>query len=612
MKRLSVTYAFLLLFVFKLLAQDLCGTPAITNIENVKKLSSPQKRSANSNYILAVYFHVIRTSSGTGGVTTSNVTSAYNRLNQDFNSHGIYFNWDGIIDYINDNSYYYNGPDTCIFYEGNHINGIDIYLFPANLGYNINYVGKAHGVGMNSEYLVVGNINNIPACTTSTISHEMGHVLNLWHTHHGTVTEGPSTNPGYDVNQCKELVNGSNSSTCGDYVEDTPADPMLRGKVNSNCIYIGTETDANNQAYAPDVDLIMSYAPNSCRTRFSTKQGERMRDAIENLPYLMHTQYHTLSGPSTICTDSTVTYVINDLPSGYTVNWSIDNSNFSISPSSNQCFVEYYGLPQYDVTNLTATISWQGTTIKTLSKRIVMHGALYVTGWQYGNLFTPNGTYPDREFTIPANNGLLLSRSKPERLSIDDIFAKDKESLPINFTEDVSLVSSGITPFDVCGYGITEINGGNTVYLNSTRFDGMDISFSGTHSPSYYYRSGNYVEFEMPYNGVEYYIKLHAQSDSGCHDFCLMFKVVPLPGAASGDDDIWVNLDGSMLYITFMGASGGYSVTISKIPSGTQVYSNTFPGNQNSFSVNTSSWASGIYSIRIVQGNNVYTKSIYL
>ncbi len=317
-----------------------------------------------------------------------------------------------------------------------------------------------------------------------------------------------------------------------------------------------------------------------------------------------------ISGKIILC--DTANYVINGLPSGYTVNWSVDNSNFSISPSGNQCLVTFTGTPQYSVANLTATVSWSGTTIKTLSKRIVMHGALYVTGWQYGNLFTPNGTYPDREFTIPANNGLLLSRSKPERLSIDDIFAKDKESLPINFTEDVSLVSSGITPFDVCGYGITEINGGNTVYLNSTRFDGMDISFSGTHSPSYYYRSGNYVEFEMPYNGVEYYTKLHAQSDSGCHDFCLMFKVVPLPGAASGDDEIWVNLDGSMLYITFMGGSSGYSVTISKIPSGTQVYSNTFPGNQNSFSVNTSSWTSGIYSIRIVQSNNVYTKSIYL
>ena len=92
MKRLLVIFASLLLFVLKSFAQDVCGTPAITNIENLKILSSPHKRSSNSNYILTVYFHVIRTSSGTGGVTTSNVTSAYSRLNQDFNSHGIYFN----------------------------------------------------------------------------------------------------------------------------------------------------------------------------------------------------------------------------------------------------------------------------------------------------------------------------------------------------------------------------------------------------------------------------------------------------------------------------------------------------------------------------------------
>lgn len=66
MKKIIVTISLLVVFVFKLFAQDLCGTPSITNIENVKRLSSPQKRSANSNYILTVYFHVIRTSSGTG------------------------------------------------------------------------------------------------------------------------------------------------------------------------------------------------------------------------------------------------------------------------------------------------------------------------------------------------------------------------------------------------------------------------------------------------------------------------------------------------------------------------------------------------------------------
>jgi hypothetical protein len=56
---------------------------------------------------------------------------------------------------------------------------------------------------------------------TSVLSHEMGHCLGLYHTHHGTVTEEG------DSFQCPELVNGSNSSTCGDYIADTPADPNI-------------------------------------------------------------------------------------------------------------------------------------------------------------------------------------------------------------------------------------------------------------------------------------------------------------------------------------------------------------------------------------------------
>ena len=245
-----------------------------------------------------------------------------------------------------------------------------------------------------------------------------------------------------------------------------------------------------------------------------------------------------------------------------------------------------------------------------------MHGTtLNVTGWQYGG-FSPNGILPDRQFSIPANKGSI---TVPDKSSMDEMFGK--EPLPIDFIEDDPW-GPVRPPVDWCGYGITEINGGNTVYLNSTRFDGMDISFSGSHSPTSFNQSGNYVTFEMPYHSSNYSVALQAHSDAQCHDFCLTFNVVTLPGAASGDDMIWVNLDGSMLYVTFMyeGEPIGngqyylpsYSVTISKIPGGTQVYSNTFSGSQNSFSVNTSSWTSGIYSIRIVCDGHIYTKSICL
>lgn len=321
-----------------------------------------------------------------------------------------------------------------------------------------------------------------------------------------------------------------------------------------------------------------------------------------------------VSGKTVIC--DTANYVIIGLPSGFTINWGIDNNNFSISPSGYQCLVTYTGTQQYTVANLTANVKWNGTTIKTLTKRIVMHGTDLVVYGEQESYYSSNGLFPYRSFTIPANNG---SRNIHERIN-REVFA-DKESLPINFIED-NTRDPVHPPVDLCGYGITDINGGNRVYLNSNRFDGMDISFSGFYSPTYFYQSGGYVSFDMPYNSPNYPVTLHAQSDGHCHDFCLTFNVVPLPGVLSGDDIIWVNIDGSMLYVTFM--YGGepigngqyyfpsYSVTIFKIPSGTLVYSNTFSGTQTSFSVNTSTWTSGIYTIGIVCNGNLYSKSICL
>ncbi len=95
--------------------------------------------------------------------------------------------------------------------------------------------------------------------------HEMGHYLGLYHTH-GKTNTGTSD----------ELVNGSNCLTAGDDVCDTPADPNLSGGVSTNCTYIGTAQDLNNQFYVPSVANHMSYAPKACRTLFSVGQMNRM------------------------------------------------------------------------------------------------------------------------------------------------------------------------------------------------------------------------------------------------------------------------------------------------------------------------------------------------
>lgn len=598
------------------IAQSFCHTPALPQPVGEKKVSKSSRSvyNSNSHYFLKVYFHVLRASNGTGGVNSSVVQEAFNILNNDFNPHNIYFGWDGDIDFINDSSNYLS-PSESIFSVNNHQDGIDIYIYPTNVVDSLSG-GFSNGFGNGTELYVAGQYETFSLAATHIISHEMGHILNLYHTHHGTLHE-----TGGDSNQCAELVNGNNSIVCGDYIEDTPADPGLANQfysfVDNSCNYIyqGNIFDANNDAYNPLTNLIMSYTRPSCMDIFTAKQAERMKAAIDTM-CVVHNTIISVFGSSTICPVSTNTYTINSLLLGCTINWNIDNSNFSITPSGNQCLVIYTGTQQYNVANLTAAVSWNGQAVDTLTKRIVMHGtSLNVTGWQYGG-FSPNGILPDRQFSIPANKGSI---TVPDKSSMDDLFGK--EPLPIDFIEDDPW-GPVRPPVDWCGYGITEINGGNTVYLNSTRFDGMDISFSGSYSPTYLNHIGNYVTFEVPYHSSNYSVSLQAHSDSQCHDFCLTFNVVTLPGAASGDDMIWVNLDGSMLYVTFMyeGEPIGngqyylpsYSVTISKIPGGTQVYSNTFSGSQNSFSVNTSSWTSGIYSIRIVCDGHIYTKSICL
>lgn len=441
------------------------------------------------------------------------------------------------------------------------------------------------------------------------------------------------------IDSFNDLIASSNYGTGLDLV--APGGGIKSTSINSSYDY-----DSGTSFAAPHVSgvvaLMLSINPNLTPDEIRTIL-HNTTERIKYIPYeynsqnwsrfvgyglinacgaVMSAKNFSISGPTTICSGSQNIFSINDLPfnplpSDCTVTWSTDNNNFHPTGSGKQCSVSYNGTPQYDVANLIATIRWKSRITNIITKRVVMHGTDMVAYGEQYSYVSPNGTFPYRQFTIPANN---VVRTIPENLNREEF--DGKESLPINFIEENT--RDPHPPVDLCGYGITEINGGNKVFLSSTRLDGMNISFLSLYSPTYFYRSetSGFVIFEMPHYPIEYPVTLRAESNDHCHDFCLSFKVVPIPGVASGDDEIFISLDGSMLYVTFYGIGEyngngqyympSYNVTISKIPAGTQVYSNTFPGTQSSFSVNTSSWTSGFYSIRIVQGNNIYTKSIYL
>ena len=90
---------YICLMPLSLEAQSLCGTPALPQPSGVDllKQSVHGARNLNSTHFFKLFFHVLRSSNGVGGVSVMTVQSAYNMLNEDFNAHSIIFIWDGTI-----------------------------------------------------------------------------------------------------------------------------------------------------------------------------------------------------------------------------------------------------------------------------------------------------------------------------------------------------------------------------------------------------------------------------------------------------------------------------------------------------------------------------------
>lgn len=208
--------------------------------------------------------HIIRNSKGDKGLSIDELSASIENLNTIFKETFIRFTVNDDINYIDDDGFcHFHKSDEQNLTKNNYAEGyLNIYFIEEIENQSHNSICGYANISKNANRIFVKN-SCVP--NGSTLTHEIGHLLSLIHTH------GPNDN------QTTELVDGSNCDTDGDGICDTPADPKLSSdNVDNFCNYIGSETDANGDRYHPDTRNIMSYAYKECRTQFSSEQSARM------------------------------------------------------------------------------------------------------------------------------------------------------------------------------------------------------------------------------------------------------------------------------------------------------------------------------------------------
>lgn len=318
MKKILILFIFVLTTV-PIFTQDFCATES--DYPNSLQNIDFNFISTNGPYSVRVFFHIIRRSNGTGGQSSAILPNCLNILNNDFNAHNINF-INGGNDFIDSDDFFgYVDDQTCsgctdcdftqLINTRIHEDAIDIYILPPyvfNGGRASGIPGRALVIGGNATFNGVNS--SLPV--SQVLSHEMGHCLGLFHTFHGTCTCENRDCNGNTVG-CPELVNGTNGTTCGDLVSDTPADPIRLFSVSlgSTCTWNNTTMrDANNQLYNPDERLIMAYTYPQCMQLFTNGQGTRMREHLATssilqsriIPNDIFIQNETFSSGQTILT----------------------------------------------------------------------------------------------------------------------------------------------------------------------------------------------------------------------------------------------------------------------------------------------------------------------
>jgi hypothetical protein len=200
-------------------------------------------------------------------VTQAQIDANVERLNADYLPGRIQFIYE--TEFINSSQFRYFTADEenamKMMYADNPNTKMNIYITDVNAG----YIGMGTFPWDSDALTSLGGIIADRAYIdydAALLSHEIGHNLGLWHTHHG-VSEVS------ECGGCYEEAGTTLGDILGDFCSDTDPTPT-----NYTCSPPGGTDPCNGASWgATDVQNYMGYAPDNCQTEFTMQQFGRMQ-----------------------------------------------------------------------------------------------------------------------------------------------------------------------------------------------------------------------------------------------------------------------------------------------------------------------------------------------
>ncbi|MBI5154063.1 DVUA0089 family protein [Candidatus Poribacteria bacterium] len=236
-----------------------CDVPS-TRDANIPSGSTPVK-------VIRIIYNVFRNTDGTSAAATQAACDAQTaQLNSDYAASRIGFV--STVQFINNTTYrqFADSEETAMknAYATSPATQLNVYVVNISAGYlgvgtfawEADSTSAQGGLTVDDNWFGAGQ---------KTMTHEVGHCLGLWHTHHG-VSEVTT------CSGCWERADGLNGDTTGDFAADTAPTP-----VNYNCAGPGGSDSCSSTAWgATDPQNYMGYADDACYSEFSPQQAGRM------------------------------------------------------------------------------------------------------------------------------------------------------------------------------------------------------------------------------------------------------------------------------------------------------------------------------------------------